>query len=169
MPRMLGHPYREVVARLAIDARMNRQEDGFFEPSSPPFRRHPSDQGYTVGLEAFLAVDDFDPNPLAGTKSVDAAATQGGDMYEHVLATAVGRNESVAFFGLKPFDRSLHRRGGTWAAAVHPAGSALRQYRRTAVGRNAFCDPSATVTNPKPLLALNHLTLASTRWLGGVS
>src|SRR5205814_8364171 len=41
--------------------------------------------------------------------------------------------------------------------------------RRIAIGRNASCEPSAIVTKPKPLLALNHLTLASTWRPGGSS
>ena len=41
--------------------------------------------------------------------------------------------------------------------------------RKIAIGRNASGEPSAMVTKPKPLLALNHLTLASTVWVGGVS
>src|SRR5690242_3859250 len=43
--------------------------------------------------------------------------------------------------------------------------------RRIAIGRNASCVPSDRVTKPKPLLALNHFTVASTRrpGTGGVS
>src|SRR5436190_12752818 len=41
--------------------------------------------------------------------------------------------------------------------------------RRIAIGRNASCEPSDIVTKPKPLLALNHLILASTLRPGGAS
>src|SRR6516225_8622211 len=93
----------------------------------------PSDQGDAIRLEAFLAVDDFDPDPLAGTQSIDATAAQGGDVDEHVLATTVGRNEAVAFFGLEPFHRALHGRGRPGSAVVHTAGAALRHYCRAVV------------------------------------
>src|SRR5579862_502214 len=38
-----------------------------------------------------------------------------------------------------------------------------------AIGRKASCVPSAGVTNPKPLVALNHFTVASTRFPGAGS
>ena len=59
----------------------------FFLTSVQPI---PSNEGDPVGLEAFLAVDNLDPYPLAGAEGGDAAAAQGGDMDEHVLAAAIG-------------------------------------------------------------------------------
>src|SRR5579859_734206 len=47
---------------------------------------------------------------------------------------------------------------------VAPSLTSSKPARRSvAIGRNASCVPSAGVTKPKPLLALNHFTLASTR------
>src|SRR5262252_1797775 len=136
MPGMLDHPYRDAI----ISSRFcnpigawRAAKAGFRSPCSPAFRQHPSEERDTIGLEALPPVDHFYPNPLAGAEGIDAAPAQGGDVNEHVLATAVGRNETVAFFSLEPLYRALHRRGGLEPAAVDRAGAAMRYRRRTVV------------------------------------
>src|SRR6202022_1454195 len=93
----------------------------------------PSEEGDALGFEAFLAVDHFDPDPLAGIEGVDAAAAQRGDVDEHILAATVRRNKAVTLFGLEPFHRAFHGLGRPGAAAVDAAASALRRHRGAVV------------------------------------
>src|SRR5207244_2398725 len=72
------------------------------------------------------------PDPLTRVEGADAAATQRGDVDEHVLAAAVGRDEPVALFRLEPFDGTLDRRGGA-RPAVGSTCSAWRCERRAVV------------------------------------
>src|SRR5271166_7034027 len=80
-----------------------RRRSPYFTPSLP---QRFSDQAYPISLETLLAVDHLDPHPLSRIKGVDATAAQRGDVDEHVLAAAVGRNEAVALFGREPFHRA---------------------------------------------------------------
>src|SRR6266852_5563311 len=91
------------------------------------------DQGDTFGLEALFAFDNLDLDPLTGVERGDAAAAQSGDVDEHILAAAVGGDESVAFFGFEPFHRTLDRRCRPGSAAIGPAGPAGRRRCGTVV------------------------------------
>src|SRR6516164_6643186 len=106
MPGMLDHPRSR--GRGAVPYSIGGICPRRRVAPAPNFSATPSDQGDAIGLEPFLAIDDFDPDPLAGAQRVDPAAAQGGDVDERVLAAAVEGNEPVAFFRLEPFDRSLH-------------------------------------------------------------
>src|SRR6516164_8168547 len=121
MPGMLDHPrsrggggFRASTGDIGPRRRV---------PPTANFSATPSDQGDVIGLEAFFAIDDFDPDPLAGRQRADPAAAQGGDVDEHVLAATVEGNEPVAFVRLEPFDRSLHGRGRPRSAAIDSTGA----------------------------------------------
>src|ERR1700736_4984344 len=69
------------------------------------------DQGDALCFQPLFAINHLDPDPLTRVEGADAAAAQRGDVDEHVLAPAVGRDEPIAFFSLEPFDGTLDRRG----------------------------------------------------------
>ena len=63
---MLDHPYRDFGIAAVRTARRKAYTITFIGT--------PLDQGDAIGLEAFLAIDHFDPDPLAGTERINAAA-----------------------------------------------------------------------------------------------
>src|SRR5215469_16207582 len=77
-----------------------------------------SDDGDRIRLQALASVDHLDADALARSECFDAAAAQGGDVDEHILAATVGRDEPVALVGLEPFDRAFHAAGRAPSAAV---------------------------------------------------
>src|SRR6266704_22124 len=70
-----------------------------------------SDQRDAVGLQPLLAVHDINPDALAGIERREAAAAQGGDMDEDVLAAAIRGDEAVTLVGHEPLDRPVERAG----------------------------------------------------------
>src|SRR5258708_3515430 len=124
--------------------RMHKSKAAGPYPALTSHRKTPSDEGNSVGLQSFLPVDDVNPDPLARAQSVDAAAAQGGDMDEHILAAAVGRNEPVALFGLEPFDGAVQRCCRTWPAiTVEAATARLRSHGGAAVDIDHIRDERA--------------------------
>src|ERR1700738_3478776 len=83
--------------------------------------RRELDQRDAVGLQALIAFDDLDLDPLTGVESGDAAAAQRGDVDEDILAAAVGGDEPVALVGFEPFDDALERRCRPRSAAIPAA------------------------------------------------
>src|SRR5262249_53154499 len=81
-----------------------------------------SEECDAVGLEALAAVDDIDPDALAGVQRIEAAAPQCGDMDKYVLAAGIRRDKAVPLFGLEPLDGAVHRGRRTHRAALAAAG-----------------------------------------------
>src|SRR5438046_818251 len=152
---------RSPYASFSLSARGERDLSRESDPGAPNPRcmagsrePAPSEEGDVFGLKSFLAVDHLDPDPLARIEGVDAAAAQRGDVNEHVLAAAVGRNEAVALIGLEPLHRAFHGLGGPGATAVEAAACALRHHRGAVVDvqdgchQRAFC-PGADLADDR--------------------
>src|ERR1700756_5733856 len=108
-------------------------QGGFDVPFSHDDLSKPSEEGDAIGFETLFAVDYLDPHPLPWIEGCDAAPAERGDVNEHILAAAIGRNESIALLRLEPFRRAFHRLGRHKAAAIDTAACALRRHRGAVV------------------------------------
>ena len=133
----------------ALDTRRTATSSALVQPAiaaGTPLRAadRRSDQRDAIGLEPLAAVDDVDAHALARAERLDAAAAQRGDMDEHVLAAAIGRDEAVALLGLEPFDRALER--------LSPAAADAALARRAPPAATAvLLSMLSTVTTSGPL------------------
>lgn len=66
-----------------------------------------TDKRNVAGLRTFLALHDFEGDPLTLFESPETVGVDGREVDEDVAPAVVRLDEPVAFFGVEPLDRSF--------------------------------------------------------------